>query len=341
MVNNAFFGLIGIFIAALTAMQTGTPVSLSNSAQLGATAAAISRGKCEEMYRACMSNPIQTNKQRCENVWETCVRNKCVDTEQKGGIRQCPEDPDCESSCTEFVTSKDGLLWCCYHGPQHKNSCPKKIDGECSSAPTPQVYPGPKYNEWDKVPALNKLNYSKGNDSSMEIRSQMKYPEGTTFSENGMPSNPPSPNPIYPGTIYTREDIQSFADQSPEVSLPPEYQPSLSYQPPLSPDSFANALAFNNNAYLSTQGATPPSGLSESTFGSEGIAPPSKAFDYGFRAEPNKLSVVAPVVHSVPFVPLSTFSQTPISLVTTMGAPIQQPAPAQSFWGRIISLFGF
>ena len=327
MLNNPFLGLAGIFIAALATLQTGTAPAL-NSTQIGA-AAAISGGRCEEIYRLCMSNPRQTNKQQCESTWNACVKKKCV-VKNSGKIKQCPKDSDCETSCIEYATSKDGLRNCCLIEPSHSPPrCRKLIDDICNPG-MPDSYingAGPTYTEGQTIPPKQPIA-SANSDVPMVIAPPLTYPQGTTFDGGGMASQLPNQDPRFPMTEIHPYDY-AYSDTS-NQGLPPEYQPSQPYQT-RSAMPYFEALAFNNSVYLSTQGNTPPSELNDTIFNPAVMVPPSEAFDYGFRAEPNKLSVVAPVVHSVPFVPLSTFSQTPISLVTTMGAPIQQPAPAQSF----------
>jgi hypothetical protein len=86
-------------------------------------------GQCERQYQQCEDDP-NSNKAVCENNWRSCLADKCEPNDSKS-TEQCPNDPDCESYCTEDVSSQTGLLSCCLGGPKHSNTCPKEVDGKC------------------------------------------------------------------------------------------------------------------------------------------------------------------------------------------------------------------
>jgi hypothetical protein len=174
-------------------------------------------------------------------VWRSCVSNKCQANDSTT-VEQCPKDLDCESSCTEDASSEKGVLSCCLGGPQHNNSCPSKINGTCTAGQTsPSVYPpGSQYNEWDKVPPTNMpiLDSDNNFDSAAVISPDypLAYPEGTTFDEFGMPSNPPLSNPAYsmtniPPGYNPPSPLAQIPEYPTELRLPPEYQPATPYVP--------------------------------------------------------------------------------------------------------------
>src|SRR3989338_148343 len=126
-------GLLGI--ASLTIDQISSPQYAYNPRAQVAGITAASVGACEKTYQNCMSKAKkQSDKQECELKWNNCVVNKCTIDPESQGIKQCPKDADCESSCTESATGKKGLLACCENGPKHNNSCRKRIDDKCRAA---------------------------------------------------------------------------------------------------------------------------------------------------------------------------------------------------------------
>ena len=80
------------------------------------------------------------NSKKCKPFWDKCMKKKC-DTgwpKASGGGhsgKTCNKDPECQSHCTENVVSKKGVVppGCCspLKGPEEKNSCPNKVDGQC------------------------------------------------------------------------------------------------------------------------------------------------------------------------------------------------------------------
>ncbi len=124
---------LAIVLIAFGSLALGSTIfATAKNAQLAAAAASGS-GQCEQKYKQCMSDPKQTNKQKCETDWKICVGKKCV-AKDTATVDTCPKDPDCEMSCTESATSQKGLLSCCKGGPKHNNSCQKEIDGKCNPA---------------------------------------------------------------------------------------------------------------------------------------------------------------------------------------------------------------
>jgi len=124
---------LAIVLVAFGSLAFGSTIfATAKNAQLAAAAASAS-GQCEQKYKQCMSDPKQTDKQKCESDWKTCVGKKCV-AKDTATVDTCPNDSDCEMSCTESATSQKGLLSCCKGGPKHNNSCRKEIDGKCNPA---------------------------------------------------------------------------------------------------------------------------------------------------------------------------------------------------------------
>ena len=277
MPNNPFVALVGIIVAALTTLQTGTPTVLT-SAQVATAAAPISGGKCEETYRYCMSDSRQTDKQQCENDWSSCVTQKCT-IKVLGLVKQCPTDQDCEYSCTERVTSKDGLRSCCLGGPGgpdgHATSCRKYVDNICNPGKPDAftTFEGILYDEGQKIPTANTESITNAArdtsmDSSMVRMPLLTYPKGTTFAADGEASKPALPDPMYP-TIEVAPAFPNNRSYSPSPpsqvpdyvqQLPPEYQPTQPYRLPQPTNGYIDALAFNNSMYLSSQSAIPPGG---------------------------------------------------------------------------------
>ncbi len=89
-------------------MSSFTGVGSQSLAHIGAAASATSGGRCEQTYKQCMSDPTGFSL-ACELAWNACVFNKCKAEDTSLG-QQCPKDADCELSCTEAATSKQGLL---------------------------------------------------------------------------------------------------------------------------------------------------------------------------------------------------------------------------------------
>jgi hypothetical protein len=244
---NDFLARMFILFVTLTTASLGT--SYVQMAQVGA-AAATSGGKCQQAYQQCMhqagglSDP-NAGAKKCESTWQTCVKNKCV-AKDTASAQQCPKDPDCESSCMEAVSSKDGLQSCCLGTPKHTQDCRKYVDGICNPG-TPSERPfelGPGYKEGDIIPPSRPS--PTGDDPAMVLNpssplSAPKYPEGTTFSENGLPSNAPSTNPtdnmkeVKPDWNFS---IQQYAQQLGYQNLPSEYQPAMPYTPSVTDAQF-------------------------------------------------------------------------------------------------------
>src|SRR3989344_2892178 len=119
---------LAIVLVAFGSLAFGSTIfATAKNAQLAAAAASAS-GQCEQKYKQCMSDPKQTDKQKCESDWKKCV------AKDTATVDTCPNDSDCEMSCTESATSQKGLLSCCKGGPKHNNSCRKEIDGKCNPA---------------------------------------------------------------------------------------------------------------------------------------------------------------------------------------------------------------
>ncbi len=88
-----------------------------------------SGGPCDSAYNAC----LRAKGSNCEGQWRSCMK-KC---EVAGGaVGSCNKDPECQLHCTESATSQGGKLSCCEGGPQHQNSCPNKVDGNCEPKKT-------------------------------------------------------------------------------------------------------------------------------------------------------------------------------------------------------------
>lgn len=273
-------------LIAVTAVSFTGP-SFQDPTQLVAAVGVYSVGQCQQTYQGCMNAPTESRVPgfACEIAWRVCVSKKCKAEDADLG-QQCPKDADCESSCTEAATSKQGLLpgGCCYGGPKHNNSCPKLIDGKCSPAgqatPRPVV---PSYDEGDVIPPKQPIasTENKEIDPRIVVSPDMPrtYPVGTVFDEKGMPSEPPLPNPTYTMERITPNSLKGF-----RYELPAEYQPTQPYR---LPEQYTNALAFNNQAYLSSQGSTPPSGVDYTlgggnTFTSNPSTFPDGSFDSMF-----------------------------------------------------------
>lgn len=338
MTNDLFATVIGIFVAILATLQAGTPPSVLNSAQVGVAASAQSSGQCQQIYQSCMRGAATLpnlpefrgmREQKCEASWKTCVTKKCV-VKVSGKIKQCPKDPDCESSCTEWATSKDGLRSCCLGGPEHNIGCRKLIDKVCNPG-TPSAYtifPGTQYSERDIIPPENLSmlgnNLHPNVDSKVMIQpfAPLTYPQGTTFDEAGMPSNSPLDNPTtYPIQEYSpdgpAQQQRQFDPSSLQNNLPSEYQP-LPGESYLSPNSYTDALAFNNSAYLSSQGSGPPSGLDYTLGAANGFNPGITSFTN------SSFESTFPAPQSVSLVSLT-----------------QPPSLLQQFWTRMTSFFSF
>ena len=100
------------------------------------TSGATSGGQCQTTYESCLRTAnSDVLRERCESNWKSCVANKCVEKDT-AKADSCPQDSDCEMSCTESVSSTGGLLSCCKGGPQHINMCRKEVDGKCGAVLT-------------------------------------------------------------------------------------------------------------------------------------------------------------------------------------------------------------
>lgn len=304
MTNDLFTSVIGVFVATIATLYSGTP-PLLNSAQVGAAASATSGGRCERAYQQCMGNPWQKNKQLCEQTWRTCVSRKCKIGSLSGGIKQCPKDPDCESSCIEFATSKYGLQNCCLIEPVHNESCRKLIDDTCNPS-TPSSYilgAGPVYNEGDIIPPQRGTWYTDTDpnfDSKAVVSPSypLNYPVGTSFSETGLPSNAPLPNSATPLQEFPPDSAaqqeRQFNPSSFENRLPPEYQPDIPYETSLRINGERIPVQYNGVTYsLPAESVAPnpssqPSEISGGllargdTFGppteSSAVSPPASPF---------------------------------------------------------------
>ncbi len=322
------------------------PPSDLSSAQVGAAAtpAKLAGETCQNAYLRCKYDPRQTDKQKCETDWTSCVAKKC-DIKVSGAIKQCAKDPDCESSCTEYARSTSGLRSCCFGGPTHNVSCRKLVDTTCNPG-TPSSYfllAGPVFNEstgkWEggepEDPGVNAAPLRQGSPGLLG--------PGTIWNDQGQLVEPQlTEKPQLPMQEFQRPPSANNFFNGTQPLLPTEYQPSQPYQAPPSANQQIEALAYNNNSYLSTQNASPPSGMNDNKFSTDVMAPPSNSIDTNFRATPNTLSVVSPSSQSFS-VPSNTFSQTPISAQadTIVVTPTQPQSAFQQFWGRFTSMFKF
>lgn len=320
----------------------GLPVPVTPPA---ATHPVVTTGSCEESYKTCLKNaPISASAelavsgaQACESAWKACVTKKCVTGSPSGGVKQCVKDPDCESSCTENATSQGGLLDCCLGGPQHNNSCPKKIDGKCGGAPA-SAAPTP-----------------------VSCTSQT----GCSFSSIKEPPSSSVTPPVSGGAIPTARN--SPAPAQPQLSggttgnsaSPPLDQSVSIKNPDGSANSGISGIANSVPSQSQPLSALTPTG---STLASAGTAPvvtaPTAPTGPAFQSTPYNLPAgtapsTAPVVGSAPGSTAPTVQNGQPTNAWTPGynssrysggsSPIAvatNPAGSNSFFNGIFALFG-
>lgn len=83
-------------------------------------------GICGRQYDVCMKDPKVTSKNRCELLWNACIKNRCVKTDTKVAD-SCRRDSDCVNACTELTAANGDLINCC-SAIQRNNTCRTKID---------------------------------------------------------------------------------------------------------------------------------------------------------------------------------------------------------------------
>ena len=109
---------------------------------VGLTSFAASGGgscKSDPQYKKCLQQK-GGNPKKCKPFWDKCMKKKCdagwpkkLGNGSKGAT--CNKDPECQSHCTENATGKKGVVppGCCspLKGPEEKNSCPNRVNGQC------------------------------------------------------------------------------------------------------------------------------------------------------------------------------------------------------------------
>lgn len=120
----------------------------------------------------------------------------------------------------------------------HNNPCPTMIDYVCTKPG--EAFPfegGPTLKEGETPP-----DKVQDGDFGAEIKPDgvPKYPEGTTFDEKGVPSQPPLPQPDVAARVLDPEKSEFFQkhfgdfDNPPNPNdrpLPDEYRPDIPYKP--------------------------------------------------------------------------------------------------------------
>lgn len=301
MLNDLLGRVIALFFGF--AAISGGGFDNAQNTQVGAAASTISPGKCQQAYEKCMhlagglADPNMGAKD-CDSTWEKCITRKCV-VQRTATERSCPKDQDCESFCTEFATSKQGLGLCCLGGPKRNNSCRKEIDYICNPG-TPSAhtaFPGAQYNDGDIIPPRGAFP-SISVDPRMSLDPSLSltnpgYPEATTFSESGLPSNPPSEKPISRMTELDPNwvNIQQYAQQLGYQNLPPEFQPAMPYTPSVTDSQFPRRSIMQDGVTYSV-----PTPVYTTQDGGLSASPPNGAQSYSGNAtfsEP--VSAVSPV----------------------------------------------
>lgn len=274
-------GVIVVVAASDSASQANTAAS-ANAAKTQSKV-----GACEKAFRRCVLKGTVA-LQQCENTWKKCVEKKCV-AKKTGKNASCPADADCESSCTEAVRSDFGLVSCCVGGPEHDNFCPKMIDGKCynrKGLPSAMDYM-PSYKEGEPIRSDHGTNPG---DQRLILPPAwpLQYPEGTVFDENGVPSNPPSPNAVAPGNEVKPSwdfSMHQYGQQLGDQSLPPEYRPEVPYVPPSTAKGLGTEhVSLNGTTYsmpIADPSARPsidaPSSQAQNTFAAPVEAPVAPA----------------------------------------------------------------
>src|SRR3990167_10984365 len=110
--KSSMIGIAVLGVAAITSWLSGATL-FGGGLQNAAAASASPSGGCEYEYLKCKFDTRQTDKQKCETAWSSCVAKKCV-VKSSGSFKYCPVDLDCELSCTERASGKGGLSSCCF-----------------------------------------------------------------------------------------------------------------------------------------------------------------------------------------------------------------------------------
>lgn len=207
--------------------------TVPNSASQIAAAAAAKSGTCEKTYQNCISQNA-ANSAVCDDQWKKCINAKCLRTESKYQFQQCSRDPDCLTSCTQWATSKTGLVSCCFGGPQHNNTCPQKVDKQCNpegedfSYP---IFPGMEgYAEGDRIP--KEYEPSKQQTLESEFLAPkpplpnflLNYPDNMWGDYGNSPQSGLNPDLDWYRQTPDISQIEKIANQPYE--LPPEYRPT-------------------------------------------------------------------------------------------------------------------
>lgn len=229
--NKLLYSVIALF--ALGVVASGLVTNSSPTAQVAAAAVA-KLGVCEKAYRICLTQN-KTDSAACSDEWKKCINAKCLRIESKYELQNCSSDPDCLSSCTQFATSKTGLVSCCFGGPQHNNSCSKRIDTKCvpPDAEFPYlILPGMGgYGEGERIPNENEISKQRALESELLARkpplpSFLLNNPLTTWSDEQGTVAPSAPNQNLDWYRQTPdiEQIEKILTQ--RYQLPPEYQPT-------------------------------------------------------------------------------------------------------------------
>ena len=332
--------LLGIFIASVTTFSI--PVSFPISTQVGAAAASQGSGSCLKDYLRCSRvgpDPFAAET-ACHDTWKACVKKKCQII-TSGTNKSCPKDQDCQEACTEYATSEYGLLSCCLGDPSLTNRCPKLVDHICNpGTPDSSFLTGGKvYKEGDTIPSKNPISAGPNVDAPMEISPSLTYPQGTKVDGGGMTTKLPLSDPEYPTVEIHPYDVLAFPAAENDTP-PPEYRPLQSANPTI------EALAFKNDAYVSSNTNVPPGGPDYTLGGGSNLSKGVTSLSSGSFDNSSPLPSQVP---SIALSPVQTRGISPISsepsntTFESSGQTFTPPpaSPLQQFWGRITSLFNF
>lgn len=180
--------------------------------------AVAATGRCEQQYQKCKSGPGQLTNWECEQSWYTCVSKKCVASKSANDVEQCPNDPDCERSCTEDVTSTGGLLGCCVGGPEHNNSCRTRIDRRCGGKGGPPGVFSSAYSD------LHLLEPQRGAIAYSPLVSPSRFsnsPATISVLPYTISGSPAADNAVLNALAFNSNYLSSL-DAQPSASQPPE-----------------------------------------------------------------------------------------------------------------------
>lgn len=213
----------GALAFAVLLFSTGSNFT-SERLTLVAASSGAAEGSCETAYKECLGDALP-DKSYCEYEWKSCVQLKCRKvTVGKDGSMRCNADRDCQTSCTEVVSSKKGVTNCCEGGPQHDNKCPNKIDNYCKdSFEPPKEFRGDQYSEGDVIFGDDNAShaYSKWFPSPMY---PLKYPEGSVFDDQGNAFQDPTP---LPNTLFNTPEHKVQPAFIVGSVIPDEYKPDF------------------------------------------------------------------------------------------------------------------